>query len=211
MSATRTWLDALTDGHIIRDWFSLIAQFALGMTYFTFFTTGFSMSIGLSFVLIGIPLLLFMLASVRTVAAMDQRLFAGILDLPIPDITDDVDTTGANLGQRLGMYLGSATTWRSMVYLAIKLPIGIGAIMAAMFILPFLAFEVLLLGPLTIDLHLATVRLLHAIAIGAHKLPGMILPTGKQKRNFSRLESAEGEEPEYYLDDDGEIAMRKRA
>ena len=72
MNTNRTWLDALTDGQIIRDWFSLIAHFALGVTYFSFFTFAYTMSIGLSFILIGIPLLLFTLASTRAIAAMDQ-------------------------------------------------------------------------------------------------------------------------------------------
>ncbi len=211
MTNNRTWLDALSDGQIIRDWFSLIAHFALGSTYISFFIFAYAMSIGLSFILIGIPLLLFTLASTRAVAAMDQRLFAAILDRPAPEFADDVDPRGANLGERLGMFLGSTTTWRSIVYLALKFPVGIGAFMAAMFILPFLGFEMLILGPLGIDMRLATVRLLHGVAVGLHKLPGLLLPTGKRKRDVSRLESVETYEPEYYLDDDGEIVMHKRA
>jgi len=211
MNNNRTWLDALTDGQIIRDWFSLIAHFALGITYVSFFIFAYTMSIGLSFILIGIPLLLFTLASTRAVAAMDQRLFAGILDRPAPEFTDDVDVRGANLGERMGMYLGSMTTWRSLVYLALKFPVGIAALMAAMFILPFLGFEMLILGPLGIDMRLATVRLLHGVAVGMHKFPGILLPTGKRKRDLSRLETVETVEPQYYLDDDGEIVLRKRA
>src|SRR5258708_38884884 len=98
MSENRTWLDAMTDGQIIRDWFSLIAHFALGMTYISFFIFAYAMSIGLSFILVGIPLLLFTLASTRAIAAMDQRLFAGILDRPVPEFADDVDVRGANFG-----------------------------------------------------------------------------------------------------------------
>lgn len=213
MNENRTWLDAMTDGQIIRDWFSLIAHFALGTTYISFFIFAYAMSIGLSFILIGIPLLLFTLASTRAIAAMDQRLFAGILDRPAPDFADDVDGRGANLGQRLGMYLGSGTTWRSLVYLGLKFPVGIAAITAAMCILPFLGFEMLILGPLGIDMRLASVRLLHGIAVGLHKFPGILLPTGKRKRDrdLSRLESVETTEPQYYLDDDGEIILRKRA
>lgn len=214
MSDNRTWSDALTDGQIIRDWFSLISQFVLGMTYISFFIFAYSTSISLIFILIGIPLLLFTLASTRAVAAMDQRMFAAILDEPVREFADDVDTRGANFGQRLGMYLGSWTTWRSLIYLAVKFPVGMVAFTAALFILPFLGFEMLFLGPLGIDMRLATPRLLHAVAVGLHKFPGMLLPTGKAKRDFTRLqtdESYERDEPQYYLDDDGEIAIRKRA
>jgi hypothetical protein len=105
------------------------------------------------------------------------------------------------------------TTWRSLVYLALKFPVGIAALMAAIFILPFLGFEMLILGPLGIDMRLATVRLLHGVAVGMHKFPGILLPSGnneKRKRDLSRLETVESYEPEYYLDDDGEIVLRKR-
>jgi hypothetical protein len=214
MDPNRTWLDGLTDGQIIRDWFSLIAHFALGMTYISFFIFAYTMSIGLSIILIGIPLLLFTLASTRAIAAMDQRLFAAILDRDAPEFADDVDVRGANLGERMGMYLGSMTTWRSLVYLGLKFPVGIAAFIAAMCILPFLGFEMLILGPLGIDMRLASVRLLHGVAVGLHKFPGILLPTvrgGKRKRDLSRLESVETIEPQYYLDDDGEIVLRKRA
>ncbi|MEP6988198.1 MAG: hypothetical protein ABI970_21520, partial [Chloroflexota bacterium] len=133
------------------------------------------------------------------------------LDRPAPEFADDVDGRGANLGERLGMYLGSATTWRSLVYLGLKLPVGIAALIAAMCILPFLGFEMLILGPLGIDMRLASVRLLHGVAVGLHKFPGLLLPTGKRKRDLSRLETAETSEPQYYLDDDGEIILRERA
>lgn len=211
MNENRNWMDALTDGQIIRDWFSLFAHFALGSIYITFFITMFMVSIGLSFVLVGIPLLLFVLTATRSVAAMDQQLFAAILDREAPDIADDIDPRGANFGERLGMYMGSFTTWRSMAYLALKFPIGLAAITAALCILPFLAFEMLLLAPLGIDLRLATPRLLHAVAVGMHKFPGILLPSRKRKRDLSRLESVDSYEPEYYLDDDGEIILRERA
>jgi hypothetical protein len=127
------------------------------------------------------------------------------------DVTDDVDTRGANLGERLGMYLGSGTTWRSLIYLLLKLPLGIMTFGAAWLILPLLFIEVLILAPLTIDMRLISVRMLHWVAIGTHKFSGVLLPTGKRKRDTSRLETQEeAEQPRYFVDDDGEIAAYKR-
>jgi len=99
------------------------------------------------------------------------------------------------------------------MYLALKFPVGIAALIASMVILPFLGIEMLILGPLGIDMRLASVRLLHGVAVGMHKFPGILLPTGrgsKRKRDLSRLESVETYEPQYYLDDDGEIVLRER-
>ncbi|MBL8163050.1 MAG: sensor domain-containing protein [Anaerolineae bacterium] len=211
--AQKSWLDALTDGQILRDWFSLLVHFVLGMTYFMFVIGGFATAGGLSFILIGIPLLMFMLATTRTIAAMDRQIFGAILDEETPPVIEDLDMRGANLGERLGMLLGSSTTWRSILYILIKLPLGVGAFFASMLILPLLALEVLILGPLTIDMRLISVRLLHWLALAAHRFPGLLLPTtSKRKRDISRLESYREEqaEPEYYIDDDGELALRKR-
>lgn len=208
----KNWLDVLTDGQIMRDWFSLIAQFFMGMAYLSFLMAGFAVALSLSVVLVGIPLLLFMLGSVRTLAAMDRRMFGGIIDVQTDEVEEDLDLRGANLGERLGMMLGSGRTWLSLVYLLMKFPIGIFAFMASMFILPFLAIEVLILAPLTIDMRLITVRALHWTAVGLHRFPGMLLPNGKRKRprDVSRLETTETAEPQYYIDDDGELMVKRK-
>ena len=207
-----TWLDALSDGKMFRSWLALFADFWFGLAYFIFIIGGFSIALSLSLVLIGIPLLLFMLATTRTLAALDRRVMSEILDLPAPQDFDDVDTRGANLGERLGMYLGSAATWRSALYLLVKFPIGMISFTLSMLILLPLAVEVLLLAPLTIDLHLLTVRLMRWSAIGLYRLNNFFLPTGKAKRvSTSRVAVAEGEdEPRYYIDSEGEIAVAKR-
>jgi hypothetical protein len=212
---SKNWLDVLSDGQLFRDWFSLIAHFFLGIAYFTILTVCFSVAIGTSVILVGIPLLLFSLAITRVLARMDRQMMGGLLDTDTPEVADDVDARGANLGERLGMYLGSATTWRSLVYLFLKMPIGILTFTAAWLILPLLALEVLILAPLTIDMRLISVRMLHWVAIGTHKFSGVLLPADntKRKRDTSRLENRARDaenEPGYFIDDDGEIAAYKR-
>jgi len=209
---TKNWLDALSDGQMFRDWFSLIAHFFLGMAYFSFLIAGFAAALGLSLVLVGIPLLLFMLATTRVLARLDRQVMGALLDTPTAQVANNVDARGANLGERLGMYLGSAATWRSLIYLLLKLPLGMMSFTAAWLILPLLALEVLILAPLTIDMRLITVRLLHWVAVGTHRFSGVLLPAapGKRKRDTSRLETHDEAEPRYFIDEDGEIAAYKR-
>jgi hypothetical protein len=209
-----SWLDALSDGRMFRSWLALFANFWFGLAYFIFIVGGFTLALSLSFVLIGIPLLLFMLASTRTLAAMDRRVMAEILDVAAPPDFQDIDTRGANLGERMGMYLGSWATWRSALYLLVKFPLSIFSFFLSMIILVPLAIEVLLLAPLTIDLHLVTVRLMRFVAVGLFRVNNFFLPSGKVKR-VSRLELVEveeeiAEEPRYYIDSEGEIAAYKR-
>ncbi len=53
---------------------------------------GYGVGIGLSLILIGLPLLLFTLAGTRTLAAMDRKLNAAILGIEDePDTWDDVE------------------------------------------------------------------------------------------------------------------------
>jgi hypothetical protein len=209
-----SWLDALTDGRILRDMLSLLAQFSFSIVYFTLLAMGFATAIGLSLILIGIPLLLFMLASVRTLAAMDRAVMASILGIDAPPVEEDIDMRGANLGERLGMLLGSGVTWRSLLYLLVKFPIGIAAITILPLLLPLLALEVLILAPLTIDLRLITVRLLRWSARGLFAINSAMLPNAKGKRTpeqrISRLVDEYDEQPRYVLDDDGEISVAKR-
>jgi hypothetical protein len=206
------WLDALSDGKIMRHWLALFASFWFGLAYWILVIGGFALALSLSVVLVGIPLLLFMLAATRTLALLDRRLMAEILDVSAPGDFDDVDMRGANLGERLGMYLGSWATWRSLLYLAVKFPLGILSLsLSFIFLLP-LAVEVLVLAPLTIDLHLLSVRLMRFTAVGLFRLNNLFLPSGKAKRP-SRLELVEEDEepePRYYIDSEGEIAAYKR-
>lgn len=209
--AQRSWMDALTDGQILRDWLSLFGSLWFSLFYITLLALGYSLGISLSLILIGLPLLLFTLAGTRTLAAMDRKLNAAILGIEDePDTWDDIDPRGANLGERIGMYLGSGVTWRSLIYLLLKLPISVIAFTLSMLILIPLAIEVLILAPLTIDMRLISVRALHFCAVNLHKLNTLILPSPKGKRRPSRLELVEEEEPRYVLDDDGEIYVAKR-
>jgi hypothetical protein len=207
-----SWLDALSDGKLFRSWLALFANFWFGLAYFIYIVGGFALALSLSVVLVGIPLLLFMLATTRTLAVLDRRLMAEILDVAAPQDFDDVDTRGANLGERLGMYLGSWATWRSALYLLAKFPLGIVSFTISWVILLPLAVEVLLLAPLTIDLHLLSVRLTRWSALALYRINNFLLPSGKAKR-ASRLELVEEDaeaEPRYYIDAEGEIAVAKR-
>ena len=60
-------------------------------------------------------------------------------------------------------------------------------------------------------MHLVSVRLLHVVALGLHKLEGLLLPNRKPKRAGlrNRLELQEEAEPVYYLEDDGEVVKYK--
>jgi hypothetical protein len=208
------WLDHLTDGEIIRDWLSLNAHFFLGLFYLFLLGTLLAIGVGLTLILIGIPLLLLTFASVPVLAKADQQMIGSLLEDDTPEVAL-LDTRGDNLGERLGHYLGDRSTWASALYLFLKLPLGVIGITFAWMLVPFLAFEVLILAPLTISQRPLTVRMLRWTALGLHRVPGMLLPRAKRKvmaaaRDTRRLIGNEDDESAYYLDDDGELVGRRR-
>ncbi|MCA9911364.1 MAG: sensor domain-containing protein [Anaerolineae bacterium] len=208
MARNHQWLDALTDGQMLRDWLALSAPLFFGTIHWSLVLGGLALSMMLLPVLIGIPLLLFVLAGIRALATLDHQMMMALLDQPPPELANDVDTDGANLGERLGLYLGSGQTWRSLFYLGLTLPVGAVTFSVALLLLPLIFVELLILAPLTIDMRLVSVRLLHFLALGTHRVMGLLLPKRRheRERDVSRLETVyEYEEPRYYLDDDGEI------
>lgn len=218
----RNWLDALSDGGVFRSWLALFGQMFLSIFYVSLLALGYAASIGLSIVLIGLPLLLFTIASTRQLADIDRRITGAILDIDTPRMAEDLDLRGANLGERLGMLLGSGITWRSLVYLILRLPISIGAFFASMIMLPFMAVELLILAPLTIDLHLLSARVLRWLALFSYRSTIWLLPNerhGKVKAKRTRLELVDEEDDDfadeerdarYYIDGEGEIQMASR-
>lgn len=202
------WLDVLTDGQILRDWLSLAAPFFLGSVYWMLVIGGLMVSISLMLVLVGFPLFLFVLAGIRALAALDHQMMAALLNEPAPTLANDVDARGANLGERLEMYLGSGQTWRSLAYLALTLPLGAVTFSLGLLLLPLMFVELLILAPLGIDMHLVSARLLHFLALVMHKGTGLLLPRRiSKRRDFSRLETVYDNDGDgrYFLDDDGEI------
>jgi hypothetical protein len=222
--APRSWLDALTDGQWIRDWTSLNAHFVFGLFYWSVLWLLFGIGISLAFILVGIPLLLLAFHSMRTLAAIDHQAVAALLDRPARQLDDDLEAErGGTIWRRFGHVLRSAQTWRSLIYVALKLPIGAVTLGAAWFLLPFMAFEMLILGPLTLSNGTITLRLLHALAIFSHEWPAMLLPETQQREprekskrdlRVRRLEVIEDDEEvpggRYILTDDGEVEYKQR-
>ncbi len=218
------WLDALTDGQWVRDWTSLNANLVFGIFYWTALSVVFGLGISLAIVIIGIPLVLLAFHGARSLAALDHQVTAALLNRAPRIIEEDLDMAGSGLLGRLGMVLRSARTWRSLIYLALKLPLGALTASVAWTLLPFMAFEALILGPLTINTGMVTFRLLHALAVFAHEGSALLLPERQQRPSrekakhdvrIERLEVIDDEEDaeppgRYVLTDDGEIEFKKR-
>ncbi len=111
----------------LRAYASLIYMFLAlitGIIYFTWVVTGISLSIGLIVLIIGFPLFVLFLLSVRGLAFIEGRLVEAILGERMPRrpvlFRKDLGFWG-----KIKVVFADRTTWTAMVYLFLMLPLGV--------------------------------------------------------------------------------------
>ncbi len=103
----------------------LLLAFPLGLVYFVFLVTGLSLGIGLIIIGIGIPILLLMMTSWWGLASFERKITIWLLrveDIP-PMLTKTKSRKG--IWERFGYYLSNPVTWKSLVYLCARFPLGL--------------------------------------------------------------------------------------
>jgi hypothetical protein len=116
----RIFLDPRAYGSLLYMFLSL----ATGVLYFTWAVTGLSLSIGLSILIIGLPFFLFFLASVRVFSLMEGRLVESLLGVRMPRRPQFAAKEGS-VWARLRSWLADRRTWTTLLYMVLKLPLGI--------------------------------------------------------------------------------------
>ncbi len=102
----------------------LLLSFVTGIFAFVWVITGLSLSIGLLVILVGFPLLLFFLGSVRALGLAEGRLVEALLDVRMPR-RPPLMPEGVKWTQRLANLFRDGYTWTSLLYLLLLLPLGI--------------------------------------------------------------------------------------
>jgi uncharacterized membrane protein len=95
-----------------------------GIVYFTFTTTGLSLSVGLAFLVIGIPFFLLFIGATRGIALAEGRLVEAMLGTRMPRRPVYPDRERPWLA-RIGDMLKDRRTWTTLVYLLLMLPLGV--------------------------------------------------------------------------------------
>ena len=102
----------------------LLLSSALGVIYFTWAVTGLSLSVGLLPLIIGIPVALLVLLSIRGLGFVEGRIVEALLGerMPRRSITPG-DTE--NWWEKFKIILTTRSTWTTIVYMILLLPLGI--------------------------------------------------------------------------------------
>jgi hypothetical protein len=101
----------------------MFLSLATGILYFTWAVTGLSLSAGLSILIVGLPFMLLFLASIRMFSLLEGRLVESLLGVRMP--RRPRFAAQGSIWARLRTWLADRRTWTTLLYMVLKLPMGI--------------------------------------------------------------------------------------
>ena len=104
--------------------FYMLLSLATGIFYFTWAITGLSLSLGLCVLIIGVPFAVFFISTVRALALVEGRLVESMLGVRMPRRPLYADR-GKPFGTRVKNMFVDPRTWSTLLYMVLKLPLGI--------------------------------------------------------------------------------------
>lgn len=96
-----------------------------GIFYFVWTIVGISLTIGFAILIIGVPFALLFIASVRVLSHVEGRIVEGLLGVRMPRRLPAPSAEEQTLLGRIKDALIDSRTWSSMLYLVLRLPLGI--------------------------------------------------------------------------------------
>ena len=103
----------------------LMLALPLGIFYFVITVTGIALGTGTLVIWVGLPILFITLLCIRGMAEIERRLVSSLLRMPQPYQSQGEREPGRGFLRRFGNVLRDPYTWTSMLYMFLKLPIGI--------------------------------------------------------------------------------------
>jgi len=104
--------------------FYMLLSLATGIFYFTWTVTGLSLSLGLCVLIIGVPFAVFFISTVRALSLVEGRLIESMLGVRMPRRPLYADR-GKPISSRIKAMFVDPRTWSTLLYMVLKLPLGI--------------------------------------------------------------------------------------
>lgn len=103
----------------------LLLSFPLGLCYFILVVTGLALGVGTLVIWIGLPILFVTLLMVRGMATIERRLASSLLHVSFPHEGFSQEAPRQSFMRHFANVLRDPSTWTSMIYMMLKLPLGI--------------------------------------------------------------------------------------
>jgi hypothetical protein len=116
----------VADGRTYRQIAYLLLSFPFGVFYFVALITGISLSVGLSLIWVGIPLLLALLVFCDGLISFEHRLASELLGISTA-APYQTSSERQGLWSQLRQRLASPATWSGLLFLLIKFPLGLAS------------------------------------------------------------------------------------
>ena len=126
LDSGQAWRQALRPLTTTRGWTAVthhLLGLPLGIAYFTWLVTGLLVGLGLAITIVGIPILTLVLARVRPLLDGERRLSNALLGSALP--SPGLAPHGEGFLGRLKAYWTDSTTWRGVLYLLGRFPVGV--------------------------------------------------------------------------------------
>lgn len=123
-SAIGRFFGVAADPRTYASLFYAVLALATGIFYFTWTVTGFSVSLGLSITIVGIPLLILFFGSVRILSLVEGRIVEAMLGERMPRRPLYADRT-LPWTERIKELFTDPRMWSTMLYFVLLLPLGI--------------------------------------------------------------------------------------
>src|SRR5512135_2623255 len=102
----------------------MLLSLATGIFYFTWVVTGLSLTLGLSILIFGLPFAVLFISTVRALSLVEGRLIESMLGVRMPRRPLYADR-GKPFGARIKAMFVDPRTWSTLLYMVLKLPLGI--------------------------------------------------------------------------------------
>lgn len=102
----------------------MLLSMASGIFYFTWATTGLSLSLGMIVLIIGLPVTALFLLSVQGIALVEGRIVEALLGVRMPR-RPLFSRRDLNLWERFKVLFTDKLSWTTILYMVIQLPLGI--------------------------------------------------------------------------------------
>ena len=123
-SALGRFFGVFADPRAYASLFYMLLSLATGVFFFTWVVAGFSVSLGLSITIIGVPLLILFFGSVRVLSLVEGRIVEVMLGERMPRRPQYAQRDQPLLERVKGMFT-DPRTWSTMFYMVLMLPLGI--------------------------------------------------------------------------------------
>jgi hypothetical protein len=126
---------AVIEGQTYLNLLYLGAAFPLGVFYFVFLVSGISLGVSLSIIWVGLPILLLMGGAWWALASFERHMAVNLLKEDIPHMSHS-HSHDTDIWQGFKQYFSNPATWKGLLYLLLKFPLGLATFVVLMTLIP---------------------------------------------------------------------------